>query len=102
MSFEQMLGLLTSLPHKFLITSAEQLKKDFDAQQSQEKPEEIKVASLEFQVISSDEKSKEKQTPKTFKDIKREEIFKFDKQLKSIRIPAILLERLKKEFDDSF
>lgn len=31
MSFEQMLGLLTSLPHKFLITSAEQLKKDFDA-----------------------------------------------------------------------
>tara|TARA_B110000285_G_scaffold232249_1_gene302874 strand:- start:67 stop:240 length:174 start_codon:yes stop_codon:yes gene_type:complete len=57
---------------------------------------------LEFQVISSDEKSKEKQAPKTFKDIKREEIFKFDKQLKSIRIPAILLERLKKEFDDSF
>ena len=32
---------------------------------------------------------------------KYECLHKFDKQLKEIKIPKILLERLKKEFDDS-
>ena len=56
MSFEQMLGLLTSLPQKFLIQSCEKLKKEFDEAQGEQKPEQIKVASLEFQVVSSEEK----------------------------------------------
>ena len=73
-----MLGLLTSLPQKFLIQSCEKLKKEFDEAQGEQKPEQIKVASLEFQVVSSEEKPKP-QAPKTFKDIKKEEITKFDK-----------------------
>ena len=51
-------------------------------------------------MVSSEEKKKE--VKKTFEEVKRIELAKFDKHLKSIKIPAILLERLKKEFDDSF
>ena len=38
---------------------------------------------------------------KQFQKIKQEEITKFDRDLKKFKIPILLLERLKKEFDDS-
>lgn len=38
---------------------------------------------------------------KFYNEIKQKEIKMLDKSLRSIKIPAILLERLKKEFDDS-
>ena len=41
MSFEQMLGILTNLPQRFLINTAEKTKKEFDETY---KPEEIKIA----------------------------------------------------------
>ena len=40
-------------------------------------------------------------TSESFELIKTNEIIKLDSGLKEIRIPVILLERLKKEFDDS-
>ena len=40
-------------------------------------------------------------TSESFELIKTREIIKLDSGLKEIRIPVILLERLKKEFDDS-
>ena len=42
-----------------------------------------------------------KNPKKQFQKIKQEEITKFDRDLKKFKIPILLLERLKKEFDDS-
>jgi len=54
---------------------------------------------------SPDKKDKTTEEPKNpkkqFQKIKQEEITKFDRDLKKFKIPILLLERLKKEFDDS-
>ena len=77
MSFEMMLAQLMNLPVKFFLAEPIDIQEKY--------------------------KGKER-TPEVVKQIdadKLEVIRRFDSQLKLISMPKILLERLKKEFDDS-
>lgn len=75
MSFEMMLAQMMALPVKFLIADCQQLEKDFFAAGGTDQAE---LAKLQVDAIHQ-----------------------FDQQLKAISIPSIMLDRLKKEFDDS-
>ena len=74
MSFEMMLASLMNLPVKFLIGESINL---------------------------SDQHKKDSSTDDQIKADKISAIKELDQQLKQIKIPSILLDRLKKEFDDS-
>ena len=76
MSFEMMLAQLMNLPVKFLLSDSIQIMDNFKG-----KPEAETKDALQAE---------------KFKVIQR-----FDKQLKDIKIPKILLERLAKEFNDT-
>lgn len=90
MNFEQLLAVLTNLPTRYLITSCEDLKASVSPSEDKEEDDSqgFSIKRVEDQINS-------------FEDLKLNEIKSLDKSLKAIKIPAILLERLKKEFDDS-
>jgi len=77
MSFEMMLAQLMNLPVKFFLSEAIDINKAYLGKEM------------------TDELSASK------KRDKRKVIDKFDQEMKQIKVPKILLERLKKEFDDS-
>jgi hypothetical protein len=76
MSFEMMLAQLMNLPVKFLLSDSIKILDGF-----KDKPEA--------------------ETKDALKEEKFKVIQRFDKQLKDIKIPKILLERLAKEFNDT-
>jgi hypothetical protein len=103
MNFEQLLASLTTLPQKFLIKSCESLynkyrkyKQDFEktggALTDLALPEELKdIIEIKPAVT----------TLQPFSEWRARELQRFDSGLTRIKIPIILLERLKKEYDDS-
>lgn len=77
MTFEMMLAQLMNLPAKFFLNEAIDIQEKYKAKEKT--PEVLRQMSLDKAVV----------------------IRKFDRQIKQISVPKILLERLKKEFDDS-
>ena len=68
------------------------------AENTEDKEIEKELESKAKQTI---EKDKKKKARTEFEKLKLEEVRKLDSALRKFRIPIVLLERLKKEFDDS-
>lgn len=77
MTFEMMLAQLMNLPVKFLLNDAIAIQDKYKGQDDTPLLQKQKQAD------------------------KAEVVKQLDNQLKAIKVPKILLERLKKEFDDS-
>ncbi len=90
MSFEMMLAQLMSMPVKFLIGDCIAIQDTFRAQEKELIEAEEQVSSEQIAEL------REK-----IQDEKAKQIKDLDDSMKRVKIPGILLERLKKEFDDS-
>ena len=88
MSFEEMLRTLVKLPQNYLVEKPTELRLKVMGEESKGKCDIL---------TSVDDKAKEE----TFEKVKQDEIRLFDQHLKIIKMPSMLLERLKREFDES-
>lgn len=78
MNFEEMLREITQIPYRYLVEECKNLKD---------------------KIYATDESDDEKK--KNYKNAVTDEITLIDTRFKTMKMPSILLERLKKEFDES-
>mmetsp|Transcript_18683 Transcript_18683/g.31949 ORF Transcript_18683/g.31949 Transcript_18683/m.31949 type:complete len:306 (-) Transcript_18683:36-953(-) len=93
MSFEMMLAQLISLPVKFLYNDCTSLRDTLLRKREEAEDDKDLDPEQRRDIIREAERE--------FEDQKTQALRKLDGQLKAVKIPKILLERLKKEFDDS-
>lgn len=88
MNFEEMLREITQIPYRYLVEECKNLKDKIYATDESGKYDH-------FLTILDDEKKK------NYKNAVTDEITLIDTRFKTMKMPSILLERLKKEFDES-